>query len=111
MDALVIKQYPRQHHSRITIVCADGEARVFNNRTTSVELLGTMASTLAVVNQFEDENAVEPHTHEVLLYPISIKVEAVEEIRDNGAPVQDAEPKPAESDGESAAYDTSTPVH
>ena len=81
----VVKSYPRQHHTLITIVDYLGNDRVFNGRLTEVVLYSNGAGLLAEVNMFADHTTEEPAHHEFIVC-FGIRVTAVEERMPEPAP-------------------------
>lgn len=79
----LIKAYARQHHNVITVALATGETQRYNHRTTDMNLFATSGGHVLEINQFADFDSHEPHTHEMVMYPASIRVESVEEIEPN----------------------------
>lgn len=78
MNSDLVKSYPIQHHTRITISSQDGVSQ-YLGRLTSVNVYSTLGGLVAEVNQFATPDAEEPTTHELVFYPLSIRVEAVED--------------------------------
>jgi hypothetical protein len=91
-DATLIKHYPRQHHTRITVMGPEGQREEYNGRTTEMLLYGAASGVFLVINTYADAEATEPKTHEVVLFAPRILVEAREEVI----------PEPVEGTGDAA---------